>query len=329
MSILKAYLFRHKGALALAAIAVIVYPVVAYLYGLPGEPVLYTLLLTGAGGAVFFVIGIEKYASRCREVELLLPGTEENSPALPTPYDRLEQDYQQLLRSACASRAQLASAEESQRRDMMDYYTLWAHQIKTPIAAMHLLLQEPGEDTAEELSGELFKTEQYVEMVLSYLRLGGKENDFVLRRQPLDDILHGAVRKFARIFILKKITLHYTETGLTVLTDAKWMSFLVEQILSNSLKYTPQGGTITMYAEDSILYISDSGIGICAEDLPRVFEKGFTGYNGHEDKKASGLGLYLCSETAKKLNISITASSEVGHGTTMRIGLCTKTPEYE
>ena len=204
---------------------------------------------------------------------------------------------------------------------MTDYYSLWVHQIKTPIAAMDLLLQEDDSPRRGELEMELLKIGQYVEMVLSYLRLDSDSTDYVLREYPLDDILRQAVRKFAKMFILKKITLDFQETGKTVLTDEKWLLFVVEQVLSNALKYTREGSiTITM-EHPKTLVIRDTGIGIAPEDLPRIFEKGYTGYNGRGDQKASGLGLYLCRTICKRLGHTITASSVPDHGTAIRITL--------
>ena len=134
-------------------------------------------------------------------------------------------------------------------------------------------------------------------------------------------LLRQAVRKFARMFILKKITLDFRETGRTVLTDGKWLSFVVEQVLSNALKYTPAGGRIRIYGDGETLVIADSGIGIRPEDLPRVFEKGFTGYNGREDKKSTGIGLYLCRRVMDRLNHGISIVSRPGQGTLVRLDL--------
>ncbi len=201
---------------------------------------------------------------------------------------------------------------------MTDYYTLWAHQIKTPIAAMRLLFQE---EPRPELEGELLKIEQYVEMVLGYLRLGSDTTDYVLRSCDLDGLIRQSIRKYARLFILKKISLDFRETGKTVLTDEKWLAFVVEQILSNSLKYTPEGGRIRIYGDGETLVIADSGIGIQPEDLPRVFEKGFTGYNGREDKKSTGIGLYLCSQVMDRLNHGVSIASRPGQGTLVRLDL--------
>lgn len=326
---LKEYLRRQKKLLAMLAVFAVVFSATAFLYGVPAEPVLY-----GAGLALFvggglFCLGFSSYRRRCRAVEQLLNEQGMELPGLPEPADLLEADYQALARRLCADRAALTTQLQDDRRDMLDYYTLWAHQIKTPLAAMELLLQEPRPDS-QLLSAELLKVEQYVEMVLSYLRLDSDSTDLVLRRQALDGIVHGAVRKYARLFILKKITLDCPETGLTILTDEKWLAFVLEQLLSNALKYTPEGGRIRIYAEGTSLVVADSGIGIRAEDLPRVFEKGFTGYNGRADKKATGLGLYLCRRICGMLGCGIDINSAPGQGTAVRLHFAKdRPPLYE
>ena len=204
--------------------------------------------------------------------------------------------------------------------DMQDYFTLWAHQIKTPIAAMRLILQTRPENSATEIEGELFRVEQYVEMVLNYLRLDSDSTDFVFKTCALDGIIRQCVRKYAKQFIRKKISLEYGGTALQVLTDEKWLCFVIEQILSNALKYT-SAGSIRIFTQGETLVIADTGMGIAPEDLPRVFEKGYTGYNGRTDKKATGIGLYLCKMILQKLGHDISISSEVGKGTRVSIDL--------
>ena len=240
---------------------------------------------------------------------------------LPPPGGVLEEDYQALLRAVCQDRARLAAENESRFWELTEYYSLWVHQIKTPIAAMDLHLQEDDSPSGREIEMELLKIRQYVERVLSYLRLDSDSTDYVLREYPLDDILRQAVRKFARMFILKKITLDFQETGKTVLTDEKWLLFAVEQALSNALKYTPAGGKIRIYGDGATVVIADNGIGIREEDQARVFEKGFTGYNGRTDKKATGIGLYLCRLVCDRLNHGISLVSRPGQGTLVRLEL--------
>lgn len=242
---------------------------------------------------------------------------------LPNPKDLLESSYQEMLLRIEEEKVHLVSKADEEKTDLLDYYTLWVHQIKTPIAAMHLLL-ETGEFAGKtDINMELFQIEQYVEMVLQSLRLISNTSDFVLKRYQLEDIVRQAVRKHAKVFIGKKLSLDFQEFSCEVLTDEKWLLFVVEQILSNALKYT-KTGTISIYLDEKdekTLVIEDTGIGIYPEDLPRVCEKGFTGYNGRNDKKSTGIGLYLCKQILDKMSHKIKIESEVGKGTKVKIGL--------
>lgn len=202
-------------------------------------------------------------------------------------------------------------------QESADFFALWAHQIKTPIAALNVLLQEPEVNTAG-CRQELFKIESYVEMALGYTRFENMSNDLVLESYHLEEIVRNVVKKYAVSFIYKHIAIQLDHLDYKILTDDKWFSFVLEQLLSNALKYTMQG-EIHIYAREDknglLVVISDTGIGIKREDLPRLFERGFTGYNGRMDKKASGLGLYLCKGICNKLGHQIFIESEVGKGT--------------
>lgn len=317
---LLAYLRRQGGAILILAVFIGIFAAVFSLYNLPVEAVAYAGILCLAAGTAFFIAGYVRFAHRHAALRRMLKNVEEASFQLPEPSSALEADYQTLLRAVAADRARLAAETENDRRDMMDYYTLWAHQIKTPIAASQLLLQENPPDR-DALGVEMLKIEEYVEMVLSYLRLGSDTTDYVLRHCDLDGVVREAVRKYAKIFIAKKIRLNFQPTGRTVLTDEKWLAFVIGQILSNALKYTPGGGDIRIYGDGDTLVIADTGMGIREEDLPRVFEKGFTGYNGREDKKATGIGLYLCRRILTKLGHDVTVNSALGEGTLVRLTL--------
>ena len=213
--------------------------------------------------------------------------------------------------------------------EMVDYYTIWAHQIKTPIASMRLTLQ--NEDTAlfRQLANDLFRIEQYVEMVLTFLRLNSESTDYVIREYDLDKIIRQSVKKFAGEFISRKLSLIYEPLHITVLTDEKWLSFVIEQVLSNALKYTPSGSISITMESGNKLCIRDTGIGIAAEDLPRIFEHGYTGYNGRADKKASGIGLYLCKRICARLGHGIEAESKIDEVTCIVIDLFREHLEVE
>ena len=212
---------------------------------------------------------------------------------------------------------------------MLDYYTLWAHQIKTPIASMRLSLQQEDTPKARQLLQELSRAEQYVGMVMVYLRLTDGGSDFVLRTCDLDAIVRQAVRRFAGEFITRKLKLCYEPLNAACVTDEKWLLFVVEQVLSNALKYTREGSiTITM-EHPKTLVIRDTGIGIAPEDLPRIFEKGYTGLNGRTDRKATGLGLYLCRRVCENLGIGLRAESTPGTGTTVFLDLSQRQRRFE
>ncbi len=241
-----------------------------------------------------------------------------------------EQDYQNIIKNLKEQNSELKSQERIFKQEMSDYYSMWVHQIKTPIAAMHVLQQTleeeyPEEKYIKEIKLELFKIEQYVEMVLTYLRMGEMSGDLKFEKYSLDAIVRQVIRKYSQMFILRKIHLQYAKTSQYIVTDEKWLQFVLEQVLSNALKYTKDGGMIFIYTEEKenkkCLVIEDSGIGIQAEDLPRVFEKGFTGYNGRADKKSTGIGLYMCKKIMERLNHQIWIESEVDKGTKVYLAL--------
>ena len=292
-----------------------------WLYGLPGEAIVYLLCLCCIGTSFWAVLSFVRFWRKhkiLRKMEEAIFVTAEDRPETTT---LIEEDYQHLIQRLVRENRQRQAAADSMLEDLTSYYTLWVHQIKTPIAAMDLLLQA-GPDRATEMEIELQKIAQYVDMVLQYLRLDSTAKDLVLQRCQLDAVVRQTVRKYAKLFILKKIQLVFQETKWEVLSDEKWLCFLLEQLLSNALKYTPEGGKISIFLEgETNLVIADTGIGIAPEDLPRVFEKGFTGNNGRMDKKATGIGLYLCRRVTNLLGHTISIVSEPGVGTQVRLGL--------
>ncbi len=305
----------------------LIFALVLSLYDMPSESVLYAGLLCASCGVFLVALSYTRWLHRCRALEQLRRSICVSDEGLPSPSDYEDELYQELVRTLSSERARLDAAADAERRDAADYYAMWAHQIKTPIAAMRLLLQQPELDRGS-LEAELFRIEQYVGMVLGYLKLEGDSNDFVLRKRRLDDVVRGCVRKYARLFIIKKLPLNFEETRMTVLTDDKWLAFMIEQLLSNSLKYTSQG-EIRIYADGKALVVEDTGIGISAEDLPRLGERGFTGYNGREDKKSTGLGLYLCRRICVKLGHKLVIESTPDVGTRVKILFADSTMLYE
>ena len=278
-------------------------------------------------GLLFLISGIRREWLRHRRLEELgrLPSALQES--FPEPITVEDRDYQQIISRLCEEQKQLETQMNLRYSDMIDYYTVWAHQIKTPIASMRLNLQNQDSEFARRILEDLARIERYVEMVMGYLRLDSDFTDYVIREYDLDEIVKQTVKKFAGQFIRKKLQLDYRPLHTRAVTDEKWLQFVLEQVISNSLKYTESGRiTIEMESDamakeagDAILCIRDTGIGIAPEDIPRIFEKGYTGYNGRSDKKASGIGLYLCRRICDNLGHVITANSSLENGTVIRI----------
>ncbi len=283
-----------------------------FLFDLPAVTVLYPLVLSSVAiliaGVIDFLIVYNKH-SRLKRNDL------------PQASGPLEKDYREIINKLKEEQEYSRQKTTSDFNNMVEYYTVWAHQIKTPIASMRLQIQSVDSDLARRLDGDLNRIEAYVEMVLTFLRLDSDSTDYVIRKIDLDAVIRPAIRKFARDFISKKLTMDFKPTEYKVLSDDKWLSFVIEQVLSNAVKYTKKGGIKVYMDEPGILCIEDTGIGISAEDLPRVFENGYTGFNGREDKRASGIGLYLCKRICDNLGHKIYAESEPGVGTKIRIDM--------
>ena len=318
---LLSYLARHLKTGLLMVGCALVFALVFALYGLPTEPVLYAALLCLCLGALLFAVGYVQYVTRHRQLRSLLHSVALSLEGLPAPRSAVEQDYQDLLRALLAETARVRSDSDRQRADERAYYLNWTHQIKVPLSALRLLLREDDPRGGEALA-ELTKLEQYADMALQYQRLQ-TGSDLLLRETELDGLIRAVLRKYARLFILKKQRVEFRETGLTVLTDEKWLDLALSQVISNALKYTPAGGTLRIYAGERTLVVADEGIGIRPEDLPRVCEQGFTGFNGRADKKSTGIGLYLCKRALDNCGHGLRIESAPGRGTTVYIDLAT------
>ena len=309
---IKDYLKSRLKVIILLMTAVLIFASSYLLFDMPAVTVLYPVILCIAFllliGIIDFLITLGKHKQlQMRE--------------MPAPSGILEKDYQKII-------LKLKEEEELSRKkanedfnNMVEYYTVWAHQIKTPIASMRLQLQSEDTDVARRLNGDLNRIEEYVGMVLTFLRLDSDSTDYVIKEIDLDKVIKPVIRKFARDFISKKLSMDYEPLETKVLSDEKWLSFVIEQVISNAVKYTKTGGIRIYMKEAGILCIEDTGIGISAEDLPRVFENGYTGFNGREDKRASGIGLYLCKRVCDNLGHKISAESAQGVGTKIMIDL--------
>lgn len=321
LSVVCAYIKQSIKVLLLFIVFALVFCIVFSLYNLEIEAIYYSVMLCSFIGLIYICINFINYYKKHIQLYKLQNEISISSENLPSPKTLMEEDYTNLILNLNKEYKTYISKSDIAKSDMIDYYTMWVHQIKTPISAMKLLIQTSESEISSDLSSELFKIEQYVEMVLSYIRLGSNENDFVIKEYDLDNIVRQAIRKYAPLFIRKKINLDFQPTTYKVLTDEKWLVFVIEQLLSNAIKYTNKGKISIYPLEDKKLVIEDTGIGISKEDIPRIFDKGFTGYNGRTDKKATGLGLYLCKNILDKLSHKISIESEVGVKTNVILDL--------
>ncbi|MGN0330670.1 MAG: sensor histidine kinase [Kineothrix sp.] len=315
------YIRERWRGIAAAGIFCFIFVAAFALYHLPVEAVAYPAGLCTLLGGILTLSGLRRARHRHQTLDSIRSLEAAAAGVLPRPVCMEEEDYQRIIGLICEEHNRYLTEAGRRYSDMMDYYTVWVHQIKTPIASMRLHLQNEDSALSHKLSADLFRVEQYVEMVLAFLRLDAEGTDYVIKEYDLDGIVKQAVRKFAGEFIVRRLRLEYEPLHTEVITDEKWLSFVVEQVLSNALKYTPSGRiTITLEPEKK-LCIRDTGIGIAPEDIPRIFENGFTGYNGRSDKKSSGIGLYLCRRICTNLGHRITAESTVGEGTAITIDL--------
>ena len=318
MEILKSYLKKNIKVYILFVVFITIFFIMFYLYNLPLEALIYTGSFCFLASLIASFLDFVNYRESYKKLKFLEKNVLNDLEDLPKSLD-IRIDYYHKIIEKLYEELEKSTQENRQKNiDMVDYYSMWVHQIKTPIAAMNFLLDNEEVDL-KNLQQELFKIERYVEMVLTYIRLDSISSDYVITKINLDEVVKDSVKKYATIFINKKIKLNYVSHETMVISDKKWLSFAFEQILGNSVKYSRADGEITIKTYENRLVIEDKGIGIKEEDLPRIFEKGFTGFNGRYEKKSSGLGLYLCKKTLDKLGHHIEISSKVGEGTRIEI----------
>lgn len=317
---LKDYLKSRINVIILMIVVEGVFASSYFLFDMPAVTVLYPLILSTSAlivaGVIDFVFTFNKHRKLTQN-------------EISASSDPIEKDYQEIIRKLKEEEEYSRQKATSDYNNMVEYYTVWAHQIKTPIASMRLQIQSEDTESARKLMGDLNRIEAYVEMVLTFLRLDSDSTDYLIKEYDLDEIIRPAIRKFSREFILKKLKLEYEPVSFKTITDSKWLTFIIEQVISNAVKYTSEGSVRIYMSEPGILCIEDTGVGISEEDLPRIFENGYTGFNGREDKRASGIGLYLCKRISDNLGHKIYAESKVGEGTKIFLDMRAKKLDVE
>ncbi|MGE7366972.1 sensor histidine kinase [Desemzia incerta] len=325
-AVFRGFLSVKRYEIAIYLSMVILYGVLFILGRLPLEFYFYGILLTGFLFLVFLIVQFIQYNKRYKILKYIetqpLTVLKELAPSIDPSEQYLIEEINHLMDEI----EKFHYSQQEKNTEQMDYFTLWLHQIKTPIAAMSLLMQQNNENTdlTKKVRQELIRIENYTHMALNYLKLEQAEKELDLDEVELDRVIKKALKKFSILFIYNQITLEYQSLEKKVLSDENWLLILIEQILSNSLKYTPKKGQIKIYMDpqqENHLIIEDTGIGIRSEDLPKIFEKGYSGWNGKVQEKSTGLGLFLSKKFCRRLGHKLTIQSEVGKGTRVSIDL--------
>lgn len=284
--------------------------IVAFLTRFPATFFWYSVLLFTSLLLIYLLIQGVRYVNYYRHIEELtneqiLEGT--HMPATEQPIDQLYQE--KLIKLAEAAYQQNQRNRENQQ-EQLEYFTLWLHQIKTPIAAMSLLNQSAEESQQKrQFEQELIRVEDYTHMALNYLKLTEQSQELDIATTDVDKVIRTVIKKYAVLFIYNHIQLDYEPTHLAVVSDRKWLEVLLELIISNSLKYAPKG-KIRIYAVGDTLVVEDNGRGIRAEDLPKIFQRGYSGMNGRLHEKSTGLGLFLSQKICDRLGHRIKVESK-------------------
>lgn len=280
--------------------------------------IIWTMLLAG-----ILTFTYHQRKRRLNRLVKMAEGLEEKyllSEMLPEPEHAEEQVYFQLLKMASKSMLEQIGTVARERQEYREYIEQWIHEIKTPITAMKLLCENHKEPFTRELMRELEKTNRFTEQALYYARSEYTEKDYSVQEIRLFDVVHQAIADNKYLLLQNQVALETEESELTVYSDDKWLRFILDQLIVNAVKYSREHPVLHFYTKvqgDQIfLFVKDHGIGISANDLPRIFEKGFTGQNGRIRQNATGIGLYLCKRLCDKLGIGIAAQSGET-GTTM------------
>lgn len=297
-------------------IGIIINAGIIWLENLPVVALLDQLVI----GAAFLIplIGYDAWRWQQHYHQLKQTPQADPLPYLPTPQTATDQRYQAIITTQNQARVTAQVAAQKQAQTLNDNFALWSHQMKTPLAALDLLLQVTPIN-ATQARTEVKRVDRYVQMMLTYIKFNDVNRDLVLVATPLTPLVKQVVRELADLFIGKNLAVQVDPLP-TVVTDAQWLRFIFEQLLTNAAKYT-ETGSVHVYAQGAAIVVADTGIGIAASDLPRLFEPGFSGYNGRMNQKASGLGLAMSQTIAEKLGLKLSVQSQVGRGTQVYLHL--------
>ncbi|WP_425447561.1 sensor histidine kinase [Dethiothermospora halolimnae] len=290
-------------------------------FGVTIENIIYINMVASTFFLTYLIFGFLFNKRYYDDIEYIIDNNSENiTTVLPKPRKYSQKLINRLIKKLYIDQNKKLSKLHDVRKENIEYITSWVHEVKTPISVMRLLIESNNNKTKEDIldsfEEELDRIDRYVEQALYHSRIDSFSRDYLINEINLENIIKNNIKKQAKTFISKKIKIETKNIDINISTDKKWLSFIIDQILSNSLKYTPEGGVIKIYGEkddkEKRIIIKDNGIGIKEEDLPRVFQRGFTGYTGRQNNKSTGMGLYLAKRLSMKLSHNLTINSKYG-----------------
>ncbi|MBM7578237.1 sensor histidine kinase [Jeotgalibacillus terrae] len=321
--IFKLFLVSVRQQLYLFIGMAVVFASIFILGNLPVTLYIYSIQLSLFFFAIYLIIQYIRYSRRFKAIKEVGAAQSTKAEDVADGTDPADRLYLEKIGQLQQDIRNLTNLHAERQADQLDYFTLWLHQIKTPLSAISLLNQSSVTSESRKISQEILRLEDYTHMALNYVKLEETGSDMELSEVDLDVIIKKAIKKYSILFIYKGIKLDYEPLGVKVLSDGQWLQTLLEQILSNSLKYTA-AGTITIYMDsekNQTLIIKDTGAGIRSEDLPKIFNKGYSGLSGRLHEKSTGLGLFLSRKIGKRLGHKLSIESEPGKGTRVKIDL--------
>lgn len=318
-ALVKAYLRDHRLGMTLFLAEVFLLVTVIELSDISKEISRYLLTLHLFVFLVAFLVSFISYKKQYLHW-LLIREKKEEAHWFGEHWKTDSSELMKLCEEVIAAQGALLQLQEEESRKKLwrhqEYYAMWVHQMKTPIFALELLHRTVEDSAAQsQMKAELLKIKDYTQVALQYIRMENMAADLDLKPCDLSTVVKNQLKKYSVFFINQKIRLQLEEFDIKVTTDEKWLSFVIGQILTNSLKYTAASGEIKIYFREDSLVIEDTGLGIRTEDIPKLFHRGFTGTNGRLQKEASGMGLYLSAQVMRTLGHNIRLESSLGVGT--------------
>ncbi len=297
--------------------ALFLFVLVFFLYGISWAQINYPLFICFLALSLYFVLDFYFFNKKYKELSTMLKEKNYDFSNVQA-YNPLEQKYIEIMNSSNQSHNENINMLKQKNDTNADYLLLWSHQIKTPLSALNLMSQKLP--NSGEYMEQLFYVDAYIDMMLQFLKLDNINEDYRFEQFNIGDVIRDSIKFFRPVFINSNTAVQLDNIDVTVLSDKKLLGFVIKQIISNAIKYSPKGLIKIFMENNNTLVIEDNGIGIQAEDIPMLFKKGFTGYNGRQHQKSSGIGLFLSHEILTKINHSITISSTPGKGTIVKIG---------